>query len=214
MSYMDGVYELENVSAVGPQNNLFLTIDSSMIETWTGNDLSAGALLSKHLPLHIVDSDAQIGALMRGMQIEVSEGCHSGSLYAESLSLAVISYLWGKYSQHHSTRVLNGLSHVKLVALKEYFRENLDQDICLAQMASIVGLSPKHLCRCFKHVVGQSPYQYLLKLRMEEAKRLLRKSDQSITQIGLATGFSAVRHFSTTFRKVTGQSPSQFRQCL
>lgn len=214
LTYMDRHYELENLSSSGALKALILELNAQEIEQWTGRDLSAGALLSRHMPRHIIDVDQHISALMQGMETEIRNGCPSGRLYAESISLAAVSYLWGKFSQRHSTRELNGLSSVRLVALKEYIRANVSQDVSLAQMASITGLSPKHLCRCFKQATGQSPYQYLLKLRMDEAKRLLRHGNPSMTEVALSTGFSTPSHFSTAFRKATGLSPSQFRQRL
>jgi len=214
VTYMDHDYELEKLSSSGDLTGFVLELDVQEIERWTGRDSSAGALLSRHMPRHIIDADPHIAALMQGMEREIHNGCPSGRLYAESISLAVVSYLWGKFSLRHSTRELNGLSSASLLALKEYIRANVSHDVSLAQMASITGLSPKHLCRCFKQATGKSPYQYLLNLRMDEAKRLLRNRNPSITEVALSTGFATPSHFSTAFRKATGLSPSQYRKSL
>lgn len=214
VTYMDHDYELEKLSSSGELKGFVLELDTQEIEQWTGRDPSAGALLSRHMPRHVIDADPHIDALMRGMEAEILNGCPSGRLYAESISLAVVSYLWGKFSRRHSTRELNGLSSASLVVLKEYIRANVSYDVSLAQMASITRLSPKHLCRCFKQATGKSPYQYLLQLRMDEAKRLLRNGNPSITEVAFSTGFSNPSHFSTAFRKAVGLSPSQFRKRL
>jgi AraC family transcriptional regulator len=66
--------------------------------------------------------------------------------------------------------------------------------------------------RAFQESVGASPYKYVLALRIEEAKQRLSRSANSITEIALATGFGHAQHFSTSFRKATGETPSSFRQ--
>jgi len=190
-----------------------LELNPHTIEQLTGINLST-ILLSRHLPPHIVDQDQHICALMQGMEVEIRNGCPSGRLYAESISLAVLSYLWGRFSVRHSIRMANGLSQAGLKLLKDYLNANLGQDIGLIQMAELVGLSPKHLSRCFKESTGESPYQYLLRLRVNEAKRLLYNGNFSMTEIAYSVGFSTPSHFSMAFRKVTGVSPSEFQRSI
>ncbi len=212
LTYIDRDCELENVSAKGELIFLTLELDSRTMDRWVGDDLSAGALRPNHLPRHIVDADQHLLALMHGMEAEIRNGYPSGPLYAESVSLSAVSYLWGRFAQRHSTRALNGLSPAKLDAVKQYLKANIQNDVTLGQLADIAGLSLKHLGRCFKQATGGSPYQYLLAARIDEAKRLLRKHNPSITEVALAVGFSTPSHFSAAFRKVTGLSPSQYRQ--
>ena len=212
LGYIDREYELEKVRTTGKYKLLKLDIDFSKIEQLTGQDLIAGALLSRNLPRHLIDEDQRISLLMQAIEMEVRSGCPSGALYAESISLAVVSSLWGKYAVRHSIRHVNGLSPAKLSILKDWIKNNISQDVSLVQMGNVVGLSPQHLSRCFKQAMGQSPYQYLLEVRMSEARRLLRTGDHSITEITFATGFSNPGHFSTAFRKATGLTPSQFRK--
>lgn len=210
--YIDRDYELENLSMSGEQRVFKLDFDIQKIEQLTGRELITDALLTRHLPRHIMDKDEHIGALMHGINMEIRNGCPSGALYAESISLAIISYFWGKYSIRHSIRKLNGLSPSKLSILKDYIHNNISYDVSLTQMAEIIGITPQHLSRCFKEIMGESPYQYLLKLRIAEAKRLLRNGNFSMTEISYATGFSSPSHFSNTFRKITGFSPRQFQK--
>jgi len=212
LSYLDRDFEIENFTANGEQSGFRMELDFQKIEQLTGKDLIAGALLSRYLPRHITDKDQHIGALMAGVETEILNDCPSGTLYAESISLTIVSYLWGKYSVRHSIRELNGLSPAKFSILMEYFRENIGRDISLLEMGGIIDMSPKHLCRCFKQATGESPYQYLLKLRINEAKRLLRKGSFSMTEVAYSTGFSSPSHFSTTFRKSTGMSPRSFQK--
>ncbi len=76
-------------------------------------------------------------------------------------------------------------------------------------------MSKRHFLRAFQESIGATPYNYVLSLRIEEAKRRLAKTDDSIVDVALATGFSHAQHFSTSFKKATGPDASAFRQrCL
>jgi AraC-like DNA-binding protein len=63
-----------------------------------------------------------------------------------------------------------------------------------------------------KNYTGFSPLNYLINIRISEAIRLLKKNETSLTDIAYETGFYSSQHFSTTFKKLTGYSPRQFRK--
>ena len=91
-------------------------------------------------------------------------------------------------------------------------RANLAQSICLADLCQIADLSKRHFLRAFSESVGTTPHRYVLGLRIEDAKCRLKDTDESLTNVALASGFSHSQHFSTTFRNATGMTPSAFRQ--
>jgi AraC family transcriptional regulator len=82
----------------------------------------------------------------------------------------------------------------------------------LARLAKAAGLSPAHLALRFRREVGIPPRQFLLRVRMERAKRLLVESSQPVTEIALEVGFSSSQHFAAAFRKLAGMSASAYRQ--
>ena len=77
-------------------------------------------------------------------------------------------------------------------------------------LAELVDLSPHHLCRSFKQATGTSPYQYILKERIERSKALLRMGNTSVAQVALSVGFSSQSHFADAFRKHTSTTPGRF----
>ena len=81
----------------------------------------------------------------------------------------------------------------------------------VAELASLVGLSPKHFSRVFKSTMGQSPYQIISAMRIERAKVLMRDSCLSMTDLAHELGFSSSAHFSSRFRQLTGLSPSEWK---
>jgi len=80
----------------------------------------------------------------------------------------------------------------------------------LNDLAKLCAISPNHLVELFTKELGVSPHQYLIRQRVKAASDLLKKSDLSITQIALETGFSSSQHFAKAFRDATGK---QARDC-
>lgn len=95
---------------------------------------------------------------------------------------------------------------------KEYMEENFSRDISLEEISAFVNLSPYYFSRLFKQEEGLSFVEYLTRLRIEEAKRLLRSSQESIVNIALRVGYSEANYFSRVFRKLEGCTPSQYRE--
>jgi AraC-like DNA-binding protein len=82
----------------------------------------------------------------------------------------------------------------------------------LEQMAKQAHLSRTSLLRVFRQATGKSPIDYLIGLRIEGAKRLLRRSDLAMTDIALETGFGDSNYFARQFRLITGTTPSAYRR--
>ncbi len=79
------------------------------------------------------------------------------------------------------------------------------------RLAQVSGVSTAHFARAFKRAFGIPPHRYLLTLRLERAKALLRDSDASVTAIAFASGWTSLGTFGRTFRDVVGESPTGFR---
>ncbi|WP_027723382.1 helix-turn-helix domain-containing protein [Maridesulfovibrio zosterae] len=92
---------------------------------------------------------------------------------------------------------------------REYLNENLSSKISLDELSKVAGLSRYHLLRVFRKNTGLPPHSYHLQQRLEHAKRLLR-SGLSFAETALQSGFSDQSHFTNTFRKYTGATPSQY----
>lgn len=93
----------------------------------------------------------------------------------------------------------------------DYLKENMDKQITLEDISGSFSYSLSSIKRIFKEETGSSIVSYLNQLRMQKAKELLRETDQSISQIAAALGFSNVYYFSVAFKKKWGISPSGFR---
>ncbi|RYY70460.1 MAG: AraC family transcriptional regulator, partial [Chitinophagaceae bacterium] len=98
------------------------------------------------------------------------------------------------------------------LTLEEVLRKNLSNQWTVEDMAALVGLGTTAFTEKVKNYSGFTPLNYLITIRISEAMRLLKRKDLNITDIALDTGFYSSQHFSTTFKKLTGYTPSNFRK--
>lgn len=96
--------------------------------------------------------------------------------------------------------------------LEESLRDNLSHQWTVEEMAALVGLGTTAFTEKVRRYTGFSPLNYLINIRISEAIKLLKKEYANLTDIALDTGFYSSQHFSTTFKKLTGYTPSQFRK--
>lgn len=82
----------------------------------------------------------------------------------------------------------------------------------VAQMARSFHLSADHFTRVFRQIKGVSPREFILRARIDSARRLLLSSSHSVTRIAALTGFGDIYHFSRQFKLRTGRSPTRFRK--
>ena len=108
--------------------------------------------------------------------------------------------------------VMGGLSPKVLGRAIERLRSDSDTDISLAALASDAGLSRFHFCRAFKESTGLSPHAWLRQHHLEQAMKMLRDTDDSIVSIAAALGYSSQTAFAAAFRKLTSESPSDWRR--
>ncbi len=105
----------------------------------------------------------------------------------------------------------SGLSPYVLRRVREYVASRLADTIRLHQLAALAGLSPFHFARAFKVSTGLSPHAYVSHCRISESKRLLARSNLTISEVARRTGFSGTGQLSRRFRAFTGTTPTAFR---
>jgi AraC family transcriptional regulator len=108
--------------------------------------------------------------------------------------------------------IMGGLSPKVLCRAIERMRSESDADVSLAALASDAGLSRFHFCRAFKESTGLSPHAWLRQHRLEQAMNMLRDTDESIVSVAAALGYSSQTAFAAAFRKLTGETPSDWRK--
>jgi transcriptional regulator GlxA family with amidase domain len=100
----------------------------------------------------------------------------------------------------------------KLCDVRDLMRDCLDQPLKLEDLSLEVDLSAWHFLRAFRAAFGETPHDFLTRLRLERAKELLTISNRPVTEICFDVGFTSLGSFSTLFRRYAGMSPAQFRR--
>lgn len=103
-------------------------------------------------------------------------------------------------------------SPLRMQRAKRFIERHAFEKIAVADIAAEVGLSPFTVLRQFRAATGSTPYAYLLKLRLERAKRLLATSHAPVESVAKAVGFDDLAHFSRWFTNRTGQSATAYRR--
>ncbi|WP_409465012.1 helix-turn-helix domain-containing protein [Amycolatopsis sp. GA6-003] len=181
-----------------------------------------------HLPRAVVDStaaqlggaavdfDAMAASLTAGdplvEEIVRALGGAGGAddLYAESAAAFLAMQLLTRHAGL-SAEAVPARENPRVRAVIAAMRERLAEPLALADLAGEVHLSVYHLVRVFKEATGATPYRYLTGLRIDEAKRLLRGTDLTISQIAGRCGFASPAALSTAFLRHTGTRPSAYR---
>lgn len=95
----------------------------------------------------------------------------------------------------------------------DFIESNLDKHTTLEELADVANFSKFHFNRIFHSIVGETPFQFILRLRLEKAASfILTNSGESISDIAFRCGFSDVSIFSRNFKKYFGTSPSQYKK--
>lgn len=97
---------------------------------------------------------------------------------------------------------------------KDFIEKNYLAMTSLEAIAKACGVDAPYLCRLFARFHDESPYQFLIRLRMEHASRILLESDASVKSVAMALGFKDAFHFSRVFKSVHHVPPSRFRQSM
>lgn len=100
--------------------------------------------------------------------------------------------------------------YVHLRRAKDLIDRDFAKPLDVSALVREAHASRAHFVRSFKKAFGETPHSYLLRRRIERAKELLRNTRLSVTEVSLAVGFRSLGSFSTAFRKLVGESPSEY----
>jgi AraC family transcriptional regulator len=156
--------------------------------------------------------DSQAMQMLATLASELDRSDQINSAYTESVLLQLSTHLVRRYSKVVDSVIRHsGMLPSRLNKVLEYVAAGLEEQLRLSAMAQVAGLSPYYFCREFKKTMGITPYGYIVQQRIDRAKTLLQNTSMSITEIGAQLLFATPSHFTATFRKLVGCTPSVFR---
>ncbi len=208
MSVIPAGLTAETISWTGAHEQIFVFPTAERWNTFQ----SVTARMPFRMPdAQLVFRDLELEALLRTMRLEIEAGCPSGPLFAQALSIAMLSRTvtqpWKKLESASEKRSLTASQERRV---REYISTHLAENIHLDNLAALLETSPGHFSRLFRNTFGMPPYRYLIERRVDEAKRLMATGGLSMIDIALKLHFASPSHFSSTFRKIAGVTPRQF----
>jgi AraC family transcriptional regulator len=204
--------EIQARWATSSYSTMVLQLDNSKLAHMAAAQVTA---IENSLVAALGTQDDRLAVLMQAMREEVREGCASGRLYGEAISLALLAYLAGRYATPGpSESCSKSLAPTEKRRLVAYIRENLIGNISVTDLAELVQMSPAHFSRVFRASFGVTPYRYVMRERVEGAKPMLVDAKLSASQVSAAFGFASQSHFVKVFRQFTGVTPKQYKAGL
>jgi AraC-like DNA-binding protein len=191
----------------GGDASLALTVDEALLR-----EVAPPTLLRSTEPLRFREPRLRIDPRAQVLVALLRHALHEGiaePLEGESLALTLVHRALAPRTTHaaassHGRQRL--VDRAKLVLARDLARR-----WTLAEVAAEVGVSPIYLTQSFREVEGVPLYQYQLRLRLARALDLLREYED-LTELGLHLGFSSHSHFTASFQRMYGRTPSAFRQ--
>ncbi len=139
----------------------------------------------------------------------------SPRIYAESLATALAAQIYAKHSRVGAEGWKASGGHAGGIRRSiDFIQANLHRDVTLAEAAAVANMSKYHFAKSFRQMTGVAPHQYLVKVRVEKARRMLADEKMSVEEIASRVGYADKGHFSAQFLKIVGVSPSRYRLAI
>ncbi len=152
----------------------------------------------------------KIYSLVKEM-VELNRQNNTSSHMQTSLRLLeLLVYLYDNQLFVHITNQSFEIERIRKVT--SFIEENYQKIITLAQLAQLCGLSEKYFCTIFKSATGKTPIEYVNCVRIKSACDKLIETHETVTSIALESGFDNISYFIRQFKKIMGQSPSEWRK--
>lgn len=201
----------------GTARSLHLYLRRALVEEVAADTIDRDPTHVEILP-RLGDRDPLIESLMRGVIDALRDEDPTARPYVDHLIRALAARLIRRHSSATigTDRAVSAAPIAKagLNRSIDFIEANFDKSIGLPAIAEAAGLSVSHFARQFRAAIGEAPHQYLLRWRVEAAKRRLAKTEDTIAEIAFACGFANQEHLSRVFKRACGISPAAYRKAF
>jgi AraC family transcriptional regulator len=187
---------------------LGLPLLARVVKEHTGKELGGFALREVS-----GERDAVLVGLFQALHAALSAATPAAPGFVQGMAQAITAHVVAHYECSTDGRpvVRGGMPAHRLRRVLDAMHAGLAEPFDLGRLAALAELSAFHFSRVFKQATGMSPSRYFVRLRMDEARRLLSDTTMSVLDIGLAVGYASPSHFAQVFRESTGTAPSAWR---
>jgi AraC family transcriptional regulator len=153
----------------------------------------------------------QIEHLVRTFVAEAQGGGPSGPAFVDALSAALVAQIVEAFGIRAppEIRAAAGLSPARLRRVLQAMEANIESGVPVETLAREAGLSAAHFARAFKRVMGRSPHQHLIAMRLERARTALLGGRLDLGEVAFRFGFADQAHFTRLYRRRYGETPGQ-----
>lgn len=158
-------------------------------------------------------SDAVLTSLLELLRDELLQRRMPSTMLVQGLANSLAVHLSRSYAEESPAHASphGGLPAFKMHRTLATMQARLHLELDLSRLAREAQLSDSHFSRAFKKSTGFTPSQYFTRLRMEQARRLLRETALPVIDVGLEVGYASPSHFAQVFRREVGVLPSDYR---
>ena len=164
---------------------------------------------------HIKDPNLEY--IFKLLLSEIQTGNQNGKLFIENI-VSILAFHFAKnYSKELSSGLIENVSGFTSKELEKalyYIDENLSRNVTIEKFAEEFGISKFNLIKKFKSSTNVTPHQFIIKKKLDRSKNLLKEDGLSLTDITYMLNFSDQSHFSNSFKKMYGMTPSEFRRTI
>jgi AraC family transcriptional regulator len=196
----------------GPYDVLHLYLPTSLVKAQT--EEAPGAAVASLSSGDALCRDAIVESLGRSLVQAEAAADELGSLFVDSVGAALAARLLAlsRAAAAAQRRTTSGLVRWRLKRAIDYIESRLEEPTRLADVASATGLTRMHFAAQFRAATGLRPHEYMLRRRIDRAKEMLAETGMSVLEVALSVGFQSPSHFTTVFKRFTGEAPFAWRQ--
>lgn len=230
---INAVYKLKVIDSMQTLDvQLLYTAMSSLWKNILSNDLeSSNQLIVQFLNNIQIMDDSKRLQLSKDyvkhccimIQKEMDDYCHSKmpptilrEICLKIDSVECLEKLYEYFQTHVRKLVLFISQHMEqntknlTDSICQYIHENYSKNLSLQEVSDVFSISTFYLSKCFKKVVGVTFKDYIIQIRIEEAKKLMSSTTMNVSEIAYSVGYTDPNYFSKSFKKIVGVSPKKF----
>jgi AraC family transcriptional regulator len=199
--------------SIVPTRTLHLHLSNALI-TRAAEDLAGSTAPQMSLKGRSGFHDPLLAQIGFALWHELEQQAPAGKIYAQTAAQLLAVHLLRHYTTtgNISKAPSQGLAPQQMRQVIDFVQDRLSQDLSLEDLAQQAGFSPYHFARLFRRTTGESPHQFVLRMRIERAQQLLQRRDIPLAHIAMESGFANQSHFTQVFKRYLGVTPRAYRQ--